>query len=90
MAGLNRTLHFKPRINPGGDGVRVERLQKNPDFLYHRIVVMSNGGTDVSNNPKIIGPNFPVWPSYRICRKSATEMEMVSVAGGSFSARLSC
>jgi hypothetical protein len=59
MAGLNRTLHFKPRINPGGDGVRVERLQKNPDFLYHRIVVMSNGGTDVSNNPKIIGAKFP-------------------------------
>ncbi len=59
MAGLNRTLHFKPRINPGGDGVRVERLQKNPEFLYHRIVVMSNGGTDVSNNPKIIGAKYP-------------------------------
>ena len=59
MAGLNRTLHFKPRINPGGDGVRVERLQKNPESLYHRIVVMSNGGANVSNNPKIIGAKFP-------------------------------
>ena len=59
MAGLNRTIHFKPRINPGGDGVRVERLQKSPDSLYHRIVVMSNGGADVSNNPKIIGAKFP-------------------------------
>src|SRR5438046_5913070 len=59
MANLNRTLHFKPRINPGGDGVRVERLQKNPEFLYHRIVVMSNGGTDVSNNPKLIGAKSP-------------------------------
>ena len=59
MAGLNRTLHFKPRINPGGDGVRVERLQKNPDSLYHRIVVMSNGGADIANNPKIIGAKFP-------------------------------
>ena len=59
MAGLNRTIHFKPRINPGGDGVRVERLQKNPDSLYHRIVVMSNGGADVSNNPEIIGAKFP-------------------------------
>ena len=49
MAGLNRTLHFKPRINPGGDGVRVERLQKDPDSLYHRIVVMNNGGNDVSD-----------------------------------------
>ena len=59
MAGLNRTLHFKPRINPGGDGVRVERLQKNPDLLYDRIVVMSNAGTDISDNPKIIGARFP-------------------------------
>src|SRR2546423_14185883 len=54
MAGLNRTLHFKPRINPGGDGVRVERLQKNPDSLYHRIVVMRNGGAGISKNPKKI------------------------------------
>jgi hypothetical protein len=59
MAGLNRTLHFKPRINPGGDGVRVERLQKDPDSLYQRIVVMNNGGNDVSDNPKIIGAKFP-------------------------------
>jgi hypothetical protein len=59
MAGLNRTLHFKPRINPGGDGVRVERLQKDPDSLYHRIVVMNNGGNDVSDNPKIVAAKFP-------------------------------
>src|SRR5438552_7414050 len=59
MAGLNGTLHFKPRINPGGDGVRAGRLQKNPESLYHRIVVMSNGGADISNNPKIIGAKFP-------------------------------
>ena len=34
MAGLNRTLHFKPRINPGGDGARAGRLQKKTkDFV---------------------------------------------------------
>src|SRR5437762_13576329 len=36
MAGLNRTLHFKPLINPGGDGVRVERPQQNPEVLHQR------------------------------------------------------
>src|SRR5947209_17889267 len=41
MAGLNRTIHFKPRINAGGDRVRDELQQKNPDSLYHRTVVMS-------------------------------------------------
>src|SRR5205823_12921543 len=59
MAGLNRTPPLQAAYKSRGDGVRVERLQKNPESLYHRIVVMSNGGADVSNNPKIIFAKFP-------------------------------
>src|SRR6516165_10008953 len=31
IAGVQRTIHYKPRINPGGDGVRLRRLQKDPE-----------------------------------------------------------
>jgi hypothetical protein len=44
LAGLERTLHFKPRLNPGGDGVRLLRLQKDPDDIYNSVVVLSNSG----------------------------------------------
>jgi hypothetical protein len=47
LAGLERTIHFKPRINPGGDGVRIERLQKDPDEIYDTILIMSNSGRDL-------------------------------------------
>jgi hypothetical protein len=47
LLGLDRTLHFKPRINPGGDGVRLVRLEKNPGDIYDKIVVMSNSGCEL-------------------------------------------
>src|SRR2546423_335965 len=44
LAGLERTIHFKPRINPGGDGIRIERLQKDPEEIYDTIMVLSSSG----------------------------------------------
>ncbi|MFL6536859.1 MAG: hypothetical protein ACJ8JD_01610 [Chthoniobacterales bacterium] len=46
-AGVNRTIHMKPRINPGGDGVRIGRLAREPADVYDSIVVSSNSGRDL-------------------------------------------
>lgn len=61
MANINRTLRFKPRINPGGDGVRLERMQCEPEDVYDAIVVMSNSGNEIEDEPaqKIIAATFP-------------------------------
>ena len=60
LAGLERTIHFKPRINPGGDGVRIERLQRNPGEVYDSVIVMSNSGHDVgSRNSNLFAARFP-------------------------------
>ncbi len=58
LAGLERTLHLKPRINPGGDGVRLVRLQKTPEEIYERIVVMSNSGRQQPNDD-VVTARFP-------------------------------
>ncbi|HZR77654.1 MAG TPA: hypothetical protein VFA58_00505, partial [Chthoniobacterales bacterium] len=47
MAGVERTIHYKPRLNPGGDGVRLRRLQKDPDELFDVIIFMSNSGGEL-------------------------------------------
>ncbi|MDQ2824756.1 MAG: hypothetical protein M3R29_04850 [Verrucomicrobiota bacterium] len=61
LAGLERTLHFKPRLNPGGDGVRLLRLQRNPDDVYDTIVLMSNSGRESPTqvNERVITARFP-------------------------------
>lgn len=57
MAGINRTLRYKPRINPGGDGVRLERMESDPEKIYNAIVVMSNSG-EISF-PNVVSARFP-------------------------------
>jgi hypothetical protein len=47
MARVERTIHYKPRINPGGDGVRLRRLQKDPDEIFDAIIFMSNSGGEL-------------------------------------------
>ncbi len=61
LAGVHRTLHFKPRINPGGDGVRLVRLQKDPREIFDAVVTMSNSGTELPENAddRIIPARFP-------------------------------
>lgn len=56
--GLERTLHLKPRVNPGGDGVRLVRLEKTPEEIYERIIVMSNSGR-IQPNEHVIPSRFP-------------------------------
>ncbi|MEP7015827.1 MAG: hypothetical protein ABI925_10340 [Verrucomicrobiota bacterium] len=60
LAGLERTIHFKPRINPGGDGVRIERLRKDPDEIYDTVIVMSNSGRELAApNSHLFSARFP-------------------------------
>ena len=61
MAGVERTIHYKPRINPGGDGVRLRRLQKNPEELFDVIIFMSNSGGELPARAEhqIIPSRFP-------------------------------
>jgi hypothetical protein len=61
LAGVERTIHYKPRINPGGDGVRLRRLQKDPDEIFDAIIFMSNSGGELSARAEdqIIPSRFP-------------------------------
>jgi len=61
LAGVERTIHYKPRINPGGDGVRLRRLQKNPEELFDVIIFMSNSGGELpaQAEDQIIPSRFP-------------------------------
>jgi hypothetical protein len=61
LAGVERTLHFKPRLNPGGDGVRLVRLQKAPEDLYDAIIAMSNTGRELPRgaDERVIAARFP-------------------------------
>src|SRR5438105_13502738 len=61
MAGVERTIHYKPRINPGGDGVRLRRLQKDPEDIFDVIIFMSNSGGELPARAEdeIIPSRFP-------------------------------
>jgi len=61
LAGVERTLSFKPRLNPGGDGVRLVRLQKEPEDVYDIIIAMSNSGREVPRDAdeRVITARFP-------------------------------
>lgn len=61
LAGVERTINFKPRLNPGGDGVRLVRLQKEPHDVYDSVVCMSNTGRELPLRPgeQLIATRFP-------------------------------
>ena len=61
LAGVERTIHYKPRINPGGDGVRLRRLQKDPEEIFDVIIFMSNNGGELpaQAEDQIIPSRFP-------------------------------
>jgi hypothetical protein len=61
LAGVERTIHYKPRINPGGDGVRLRRLQKDPEEIFDVIIFMSNSGGELPARAEhqIIPSRFP-------------------------------
>ena len=59
--GLERTLDFKPWINPGGDGVRLVRLERTPAEIYDAVIVLSNSGHELRENApaNVIAAKFP-------------------------------
>ena len=59
--GLERTLHFKPRLNRGGDGVRHLRLQRAPEYVYDAVVVLNNTGQPppIDPRPRTTFARFP-------------------------------
>lgn len=61
LIGLERTLHFKPRLNPGGDGVRLVRLEKAPTEIYNVSVIMSNSGREMpaARGEELVASRFP-------------------------------
>src|SRR5438067_4874990 len=61
LAGVERTIHYKPRINPGGDGVRLRRLQKDPDEIFDVIIFLSNSGGELpaQAEDQVIPSRFP-------------------------------
>lgn len=60
LAGVERTVNFKPRLNPGGDGVRLIRLQKMPTAVYDSVVCMSSSGREpAAADEHLIAARFP-------------------------------
>ena len=61
LAGLERSLHFKPRLNRGGDGVRLIRLRKAPAEIYDAVLILSNTGREHPPEPgrQIYRARFP-------------------------------
>src|SRR5260370_2757876 len=61
LAGVEQTLHLKPRLDPGGDGTRLVRLQKNPDEIFDTIVIASINGRELpaSGNARFVAARYP-------------------------------
>jgi len=61
LAGVERTLNLKPRVDPGGDGTRLVRLQKNPDEIFDTIVIASVNGRELpaSGNARFVAARYP-------------------------------
>lgn len=61
LAGVERTLNLKPRVDPGGDGTRLVRLEKNPDEIFDTIVVSSINGRELpaSGNARFVAARYP-------------------------------
>ena len=61
LAGVERTLNLKPRLDPGGDGTRLVRLQKNPDEIFDTIVIATINGRELpaSGNARFVVARYP-------------------------------
>ncbi len=61
LHGLEHTVNLKPRINRGGDGVRVNRFEKHPIDVFDRVIVMSHSGHELPSDriERIISSRFP-------------------------------
>jgi hypothetical protein len=61
LAGVERTLNLKPRVDPGGDGTRLVRLKKAPDEIFDTVVVSSINGREMpaSGNARFVAARYP-------------------------------
>ena len=61
LTGVERTLNLKPRKNPGGDGVRISRLERNAAEIYDAIVIVSQSGTELprQRSPQMVTSLHP-------------------------------
>ncbi len=61
LAGVERTLNLRLRVDPGGDGTRLVRLQRTPDEIFDTIVIASINGREVtaSGNARFISACYP-------------------------------
>ena len=61
LAGVERTLDLKPRLDPGGDGARLVRLEKDPDEIFDTIVITSVSGRELpaSGKTRFIAARYP-------------------------------
>ena len=61
MAGVERTLHLKPWRRQGGDGVRLERLERPLEAIYRGILILSNTGEQLppGGGPQLRPAPFP-------------------------------
>ena len=61
IAGVERTLHLKPRFGPGGDGTRLVRLQKDPADIFDTIVVASISGCELprDRDRRFVAARYP-------------------------------
>ena len=61
LAGVERTLNLKPRVEPGGDGTRLVRLKKNPDEIFDTIIVSSINGRELpaEGNARFVAARYP-------------------------------
>ena len=79
LAGVERTINFKPRLNPGGDGVRLIRLEKMPTAVYDSVVCMSSNGRELpaAANEHLIPARFPTMrelPDFALAQSGETKM----------------
>src|SRR2546423_7312922 len=60
LAGLERTLQMKPRLDASGDGARLVRLEKDPREIFDRIVIASiNGRALPSSDEPFVAARYP-------------------------------
>lgn len=68
-AGLHRTLHLKPRRDPGGDGTRLVRFAAPLAAVFDPVVLLSNTGRELPRNS---GPRVSVAPFPNLAELAAT------------------
>ena len=60
-SGVGRTLHLKPWRRAGGDGVRLERLERPLEAVFDAILILSNTGDELppGAGPRLRPAPFP-------------------------------